>query len=610
LWSENRIDDKNAVTTSISQKARSHIVPVLLTLLVTVVVLATYSLWESLELKAYDFKLRAVERFGLMKGGYTGNAVVVDMEEGILMEEKPLIFWYPEIGEFLYKMNEYGASSVAIDLIPIHSLGEKIIDAADSSFPSGMNECGAEFLDEFGQYLDNSLMGALLDASDGMDIVQGVAGGTVPYYYSLMAFMADVHKASVSLSLDRDKIIRRQRLRYEDSLDSFAYTVYRLKGGTDVDRDTVALNYSLGSSIPRYSFSDILQDKVAPEKFRGKSVMLGYISGYDDTHPTPLETLDGILLHAITVETLFSGTFMSRLPFRVEVLLLVVLILTGLLFSTRLSPFTPIIGVFTVMASYMVFNIYMFQKFYLVPVFPQILSPLVVFSFIFPYRYFLEEKKKRRIYKTFSYYMDRSIIDTLVGRDLDALLKGEQKHICVMFTDIRDFTSMTQQLSAENIISFLNAYFGRLTGIIQKHNGFIDKLIGDAVLAFFVSEGNPVDNALRCSDEIVKEVERINNDTRISGITGGWRLRTGIGLDYGKVVMGNIGSERKMDFTIIGEPVNRASRLEGLTKRFDSPILITDSAHKASGGDFDFKHLGLIEVRGIKEPVDIYTVIG
>jgi class 3 adenylate cyclase len=587
----------------------SSAVPALIAILITVALFLTSGLWEDVELRAYDLRLRAVEKLGLGEGGYTGNVVVVGMEEDSIVREKPLIFWYPDLGRFLWKMREYDARVVGIDLIPVHSLGEKIKDAAFSVFPSEPDEGSVELLESIGELADNSLLSPMLEVTDRLGIVQGVAGGIVPYYYGFMAFMHNVYKASVSLTPDNDNIIRRQRLGFEDSLDSFAYSIYKLQGGGEVEPDTITLNYLLKKSIPYFSFTDIMAGEVPGENFSGKAVLLGYITGYDDMHFTPMGiSIDGIMLHAITVETLFSGTSMKSVSILLEALVLVALSAAGLMLSLRLRPFIALSGISLVMAAYVTANLNMFSKGSLMALFPHMLAPFLVFTAIYPYRYLVEEKRKKKIYKTLSYYVDKKVIDSLIDKDVESLLRGEQRDICVMFIDIRDFTGLIQHRNAEDIIRFLNIFFDRLTETIQKHNGFVDKFIGDAVMAFFATDENPVDNALIASREILRKVDEFNNDSSVSSLTGEWGIRIGIGVDYGRVIMGNIGSEKKMDFTIIGEPVNKAARLEELTKRLGEPLLVGDSAYAVAGGGFNFKHLGKFDVRGLKKSIDIYTI--
>jgi class 3 adenylate cyclase len=530
------------------------------------------------------------------------------MEEPSLIKEKPLIFWYPEIGEFIAKMDEYGARAVGIDLIPVHALGEKIRDAAESVLDSDLDENHKDFLDELGEVTDNSLLGPLIVLSEGTSIVQGVAGGTVPYFYPLMAFMGNVHEASVQLSPDRDNVVRKQTLKF-DKLDSFAHTLYKLSGGKNLGMESVLINYLLKDDIPYFSFTDVLADKFQSGDFNGKTVLLGYITDYDDVHAIPLGGhIPGVIIHASVLETLLSGTSLRETPPIAKMLIVGFLCVVGIFVATRMQPLPALAVTSLTISAYLVLNLLMFYKGYLLAVFPNVLLPLTI-VFVYPYRYLIEERNRRKIYKTFSYYVDRNIIDSLIERDVETLLKGEHKDVCIMLVDIRDFTKFSNENRADNVVSMLNIYFSNLTKIIQTHNGIIDKFIGDAVLAYFLPDGNPVINGLEASMEMLQGVKKMNEEGVLHSVAGGWKLDIGIGLHFGSVIMGNIGSENKMDFTIIGEPVNIVSRIEGLTKELRRELLVTDAVFNMAEDKYEFEYLGKHDVRGVKEPVDIYTVM-
>lgn len=564
--------------------------------------------WREMDLRAYDLRLQAVERLDLARPDTarpTGKVVVVGMEEKALLKEKPLVFWYPEIGMFLRKMDEFGAGVVGIDVIPVHALGEKMADAARSVVSSGLAEKHGRFLDELGRQTDNSLLGPLLEVSGRIKIVQGVADENVPYYYGLLAFMENVRPASVKLTIDEDQGIRRQRVIYDENLWSFPHAVSVASGGDgDIGEPVVLINYLIEKDIPYYSFTDVLRGRHAGDKFAGKTVLLGYITTYDDIHSTPLgRRLPGVKIHAAAVETLLGRSFLRIAPLRCEAAVLFFLTAAGLVAAIALRPALAVFASLSLMAAYALFNLFLFSRGHVAALFPHVLSPLLVLTFVYPYRYFVEERSRKKIYRTFSYYMDGHVIDTLITKSPESLLRGERQELCIFFLDIRDFTALAHEEEPENIIAFLNRFFGLATEIIQRHEGFVNKFIGDAVLAFFGSE-RAVDNALRAAAEIVEGTGKINRDVIFSKP---WTLRIGIGIHWGGVIVGNIGSEKKMDFTIIGDSVNIASRVEGLTKRLDRAVLVTETAYRRAGREFDLENLGEFKIRGIEKPVAVYS---
>jgi adenylate cyclase len=227
---------------------------------------------------------------------------------------------------------------------------------------------------------------------------------------------------------------------------------------------------------------------------------------------------------------------------------------------------------------------------------------------VYPYRYFVEEKMRRRVQKVFGYYIDKRLLERLVEADSEALLAGEARNICIFFLDIRNFTQLSTTRTAREMVQFLNFFFGELTGIIQRNTGFVNKFIGDGILAFFMTGQNPVGDGITAAREISALTARINEEKGFQEFIGDWEVMVGIGIHYGEVILGNIGSEQKMDFTIIGEHVNIASRIESLTKEAGASILISDDALRAAGEGVSLKEVGHFTVKGIEHPISLYTV--
>ncbi|HWI40970.1 MAG TPA: adenylate/guanylate cyclase domain-containing protein, partial [Verrucomicrobiae bacterium] len=239
-----------------------------------------------------------------------------------------------------------------------------------------------------------------------------------------------------------------------------------------------------------------------------------------------------------------------------------------------------------------------------VPLFPHLVAPLACFALIFPCRYLLEESRRKKIYRIFSYYMDNTVIDSLMNRDIETLLKGEYKDVTVLFLDIRDFTHFSGMHPAEEVVAFLNAFLGRINEVIISGNGMVNKYIGDGLLAFFWGEQSARD-AVRVAERIVEEAAAMNADGTVPG-GGSWTLRVGVGIELGRVLMGNIGSEKRMDFTIIGTPVNVASRLEGLNKLLNTRVLVGPVAAGAAPSE-DLVSLGFHPVRGVQGEMEVFT---
>ena len=228
----------------------------------------------------------------------------------------------------------------------------------------------------------------------------------------------------------------------------------------------------------------------------------------------------------------------------------------------------------------------------------------------------LLEKKiyfEKRIRRAFSRFVPEQIIDSLVLQANDTDQKvgvGETRAVAILFSDIRSFTNISEKNRADVLVAFLNRYFSTMVEIIKKHGGTIDKFIGDAIMAEF---GTPVSYEDNCRRAVMAAYEmRDALDSVEMGdlvMPEGMKFNIGIGIHYGDVIVGSIGSKDKTDYSVIGDNVNLASRLEGLTKTYGTQILVSESVRADAGeNSFCFRHLDDVRVKGKKNAVPIYAV--
>ncbi|MDR0496252.1 MAG: HAMP domain-containing protein [Treponema sp.] len=227
----------------------------------------------------------------------------------------------------------------------------------------------------------------------------------------------------------------------------------------------------------------------------------------------------------------------------------------------------------------------------------------------------LAGKKEQRIRQIFQKYVPRDLIDKFFAAP-ESMLTGENRELAILFSDIRSFTTISENMAPDALVSSLNRYFSGQVDIIMNRNGIVDKYIGDAIMAFWGAPVKHEDDALQAvlSGLDMLEAVRVFNENQNK--SGKPEFHIGIGINYGTVTVGNIGSERKMDYTVIGDMVNLASRMEGLTKTYHSEILISETLHEtliAGGGqqiqqELSFRLLDTVAVKGKTKGVKIYTV--
>jgi adenylate cyclase len=217
-------------------------------------------------------------------------------------------------------------------------------------------------------------------------------------------------------------------------------------------------------------------------------------------------------------------------------------------------------------------------------------------------------KERDKLRTTFGKYMTAAIIEHLLAGKV--ALGGESLEVTILFTDIRSFTSISERMDPQQLVGLLNEYFTAMVGIVMSEGGVVDKYIGDAIMAVFgapVPRQDDAVNAVRAAVKMRRALEELNMRLAGRGVT---RLRTGIGIHTGQVIAGNIGSERRMEYTVIGDAVNLASRLESCTKDLGVDVLISEDTYERTKHVIEARAIREITVKGRRAPVMTYQVLG
>jgi len=215
-------------------------------------------------------------------------------------------------------------------------------------------------------------------------------------------------------------------------------------------------------------------------------------------------------------------------------------------------------------------------------------------------------REREMIKSKFGKYVSKEILTHILNND--AALGGEEKEVTILFSDIRDYTGMSEKMTPAETLDFLNAYFSEMVKIVEEHGGVLDKFIGDALMAVFglgAGDANHAGAALRAAAAMRENLAAMNQSREGKS---GTAIRIGIGLSTGRVLAGNIGSESRMEYTVIGDAVNLAARLEALTKDTGCAILFPESTMAGAGNAFNIRRVGQFEIKGKAEPCDVYTL--
>jgi adenylate cyclase len=223
--------------------------------------------------------------------------------------------------------------------------------------------------------------------------------------------------------------------------------------------------------------------------------------------------------------------------------------------------------------------------------------------------YLTEEKSRKWITSIFGKYVSPIVIENLIKNPAGIKLGGEKRNITLFFSDIRGFTLLSEKLAPEDLVSLLNEYLTEMTSIIIKDQGLVDKYMGDAIMAFWGAPLDQPDHAeLAClsSLEMIDKLRELNKKWKMEGIPS---FKIGVGLNSGDAIVGNMGSNKRFDYTAMGDNVNLASRLEGLNKIYGTNIIISENTHKIIKDKFETRKLDVVKVKGKKKPILIYELI-
>jgi adenylate cyclase len=234
----------------------------------------------------------------------------------------------------------------------------------------------------------------------------------------------------------------------------------------------------------------------------------------------------------------------------------------------------------------------------------------IIFAFVgdLAWKYFVEGRDKRLIKKMFSRYVSKDVFDQLVADPSLAALGGARRHMTVLFSDIRGFTTMSEKGTPEEVVSQLNELFTRMVAVVFEHRGTVDKFVGDMVMALYgapLDDEDHADHAVQTALAMIRTLQAMNTEWQSQGRP---TLDIGIGVNTGDMVAGNIGSDTIMSYTVIGDAVNLGARLESLNKEYGTRIIISEFTRTALKGRYDIHPLGDVVVKGKTKPVAIFEV--
>ena len=370
------------------------------------------------------------------------------------------------------------------------------------------------------------------------------------------------------------------------------------------------------NTFPHYPITDIINSKFPKGEFKDKIVMVGATAtGIYDMRSTPFQTVyPGLEVHATVIDNILRQQFLTPPTTLTKFFDLLAIILIGIvtglaiprLGAAKGAPFAA--GLFI---AYILLTWHLFAK---SGVLLNIIYPLIALIALYIsltiYKYMTEEKEKKKIKGAFTYYVSSSVVDEMLKHPEKLKLGGDRRDLSVLFSDIRGFTTIAEGLTPEDLVHLLNEYLTVMTDIVFKYNGTLDKYMGDAIMAIY---GAPLDlpdhpiKACQSALEMIEALKRLNQKWIGEGKPP---MDIGIGINTSPMMVGNMGSDQRFDFTVMGDSVNLGSRLEGTNKTYKTNIIISEFTFERVKDKFACMELDSVRVKGKTQPIKIYNLLG
>jgi len=511
---------------------------------------------------------------------------------------EPLTLWHPHLGKFLQAVAKSGATAVGLDVV----LPDRSFDVIVPGY-------------------DRQLLAGILTARRTTTLVLALtvdpSGTTRPIYPAFVAAAGPDATGYALLPVDNDGVVRR----FDERIEIGGSTVPTLAGqiagrlGRDVGHGLI--DYAAGNAfdyVPLHSvleWHDAGDTRKLEQTFGGKVVFLGGVFRFEDRLAAPVNLLawdaqavnaPGVVVHAQALRNLLNDGLIAPVPGWIVPALCLLMVIGWFVASDFALAAGAVLasGIVVVAASTWLLA----HGTYLPPTAVLLALTIAVGVRAF-YEASLQLRERRRLRRAFGAYVSPRIMQDILRSDPPPGLGGARYRLCVIFADIRGFTERSERIAPEATIRLLNRYFSEVTACIHGAGGTLDKFIGDGVMAFFGAPqrlDNPCIPAFRAARDMLERVSRLNTMLAREGESP---IIIGIGLHVGDSVVGNMGSEVRYNYTAIGDTVNVASRLEGLTKDVDYPLVCSASVFDSLDDRAGFVKLGAKLIKGHR-PVDVY----
>jgi len=471
---------------------------------------------------------------------------------------------------------------------------------------------------------DKYLIDKLNEYKNIVLVSQKKENGDIDMPYKLFADAVNGNTGFINFVTDPDNVVRKIRINTDEkNSDAKPFSIKIAENYLGKILDNLPLEnnneflinfFGPPNSFKRVSFEDVYNDNFNTEIFKDKIVLIGLTSSsvVQDEALTPTSTfskMPGVEVHANAIQTILDGKFLRNqtlgeqifVLFLISILLILVLSFINIWFGIAL---TVLAGILYFVAANMAFQngIIMNMIYPFIAILIAYLSSIVL-------KYFTELREKGYIQNAFGKYLSPNVMKTVLDNPTTLHLGGTKKEVTVFFSDIANFTGVSEGMTPEELILQLNEYLSAMTNIVMKNEGTLDKYVGDAIVAYFGAPISQEDHAIKaCNTALEMRIA-------LASLHEKWTrenkklLDFRAGINTGEVIVGNVGSEKRFDYTIIGDNVNLGSRLEGANKKYDTHIMISEDTKAKIGDEFLTRELDVIKVKGKEKPVRVYELL-
>jgi adenylate cyclase len=390
----------------------------------------------------------------------------------------------------------------------------------------------------------------------------------------------------------------------------------------DLNEELVELYTEVKQQIPvafsntRTVYKDLISTRnILKKELENSFCIIGLIgASTTDIGVTPFEEeYMNVGTHGVVANSILQERFLDMLPWWYSLIAAFVLSSILVIILKKMHPGASILAGFIflaiVVAAYAI--IFLTTGTYLNVVTPAFVV-FITFLVLSAVKFIINEKEKSYIRNAFSRYLSVDVINEIMDDPEMLMLGGQKKNLTALFTDVKGFSTISEQLDPQELVRLLNQYLSSMSDLVLQQRGTIDKFEGDAIISFFGAPINLEDHAVRACKTalLMKETEKVLNKRFIEENISPSTIHTRIGINTGEMVVGNMGTQKRMDYTIMGHAVNLAARLEGVNKQYGTWILCSELTYKETGRAFSGRKLDRIRVVGVSEPIRLYEIVG